>query len=59
MATPDVAGVAGLVASAFPEATNDELKARILNGTDKLENWTGVVATGGRLNAYGALTAQV
>ncbi len=55
MATPHVAGVAGLVASAYPEASNAELKGRILNGADKLPQWSGKVVTGGRLNANNAL----
>jgi subtilisin family serine protease len=56
MATPAVAGVAGLVASAFPEATAEEIKAKVLNGADKLDNWKTKVVDGNRLNAYGALT---
>lgn len=59
MATPHVAGVAGLVASAYPEATNEELKQRILQGADKVAGWESKVATGARLNAYGALTVQL
>jgi len=56
MATPHVAGVAGLVASLYPDASNDELVTRLLDGADKLENWQGVVAGGRRLNAYGAIS---
>lgn len=56
MATPAVAGVAGLVASAYPEASAEEIKAKILNGADKLDNWKTKVVDGNRLNAYGALT---
>ncbi|MBT9582033.1 S8 family serine peptidase [bacterium] len=58
MATPHVSGVAGLVASMYPEASAEELRARILNGADKLDNWKSKVADGNRLNAYGALTSQ-
>lgn len=58
MATPHVSGVAGLVASANPELTAEEIAARILNGADKLENWKGKVVDGNRLNAYGALIAN-
>ena len=58
MATPHVSGVAGLVASMYPEASAEELKARILNGADKLDNWKSKVLDGNRLNAYGALTSQ-
>ncbi len=57
MATPLTTGVAGLVASQFPDASPAEIKAHILNGADKLENWKGVVVDGNRLNAFGALTS--
>ncbi|MGE0488691.1 MAG: S8 family serine peptidase [Vulcanimicrobiota bacterium] len=55
MATPHVTGVAGLIASYYPEATNDEIKARILRGADKFPGLEGLVASGGRLNAANAL----
>ena len=58
MATPHVAGVATLVATMYPEDTAEQLKERILNGADKLNNWKGIVLDGNRLNAYGALTWQ-
>lgn len=55
MATPHVAGLAGLIASQFPGISNEQLKSRILNTVDKLDNWKNVVATGGRVNAFNAL----
>jgi len=58
MATPQVAGVAGLVASMYPEARAEEIKDRILNGADKLDEWKSKVLDGNRLNAYGALTTS-
>ena len=57
MATPHVAGVATLIASAFPNASNEEIKTRLFEGADKLPEWQGVVAHG-RLNANGALSWQ-
>lgn len=52
MATPHVAGVAGLLLAQDPNLTINEIKWRILNGTDSI----GLpVLTGGRLNAYKAL----
>lgn len=56
MATPHVSGVAGLVASLYPQATNEEIKLRLLQGADKVEGWEQYVASGARLNAHGALT---
>ncbi|MFN8606479.1 MAG: S8 family peptidase [Vulcanimicrobiota bacterium] len=58
MATPHVTGVAGLVVSMNPELSNDEIKARLYDGADKLTNWQGIVDGGRRLNAYGALTVH-
>ena len=52
MATPHVAGVAGLLLAQDPHLTINEIKWRILNGTDNV----GLpVLTGGRLNAFKAL----
>jgi len=50
MATPHVAGAATLVASNFPDITNDQLKERLLGGADKIESLAGKTVTGGRLN---------
>lgn len=58
MATPHVAGVAGLVASMYPQATAAEIKEKVLNGADKLDGLKTKVADGNRLNAHGALTWQ-
>lgn len=57
MATPHVSGVAGLVASAFPELDAQGIKDKVLNGADQLENWKQFVTDGRRLNAEGALNA--
>ena len=58
MATPHVAGVAGLVASMYPQATAAEIKEKVLNGADQLDHLKTKVANGNRLNAHGALTWQ-
>lgn len=55
MATPIVAGVAGLVATAFPEAGNQELKDRLLYGSDSSRLLRKRVLTSGRVNAFKAL----
>ena len=55
MATPHVSGVAALVMSQFPELSALEVKEAILRGGDVVEGLEDKVATGMRLNAYGAL----
>ncbi len=55
MATPHVAGVAGLIATAYPGASNAEIKARLMNGADKVPALNGKCVTGGRLNAFSSL----
>ena len=58
MATPHVTGVAGLIASLYPNASNEEIKTRLYEGADKLDNWQGVIQGGRRLNAHGALAYE-
>jgi hypothetical protein len=55
MATPHVAGVAALLWSTRPEASWQDVRKAILNGTDPIPSMTGMTVTGGRLNAYKAL----
>ncbi len=56
MATPHVSGLAALLWSQFPDATSDEIKARIMLTVDPL----GLqIASGGRINAHRALTADL
>ncbi len=55
MATPHVAGVAGLIATAYPDATNEQIRSRLLGGADTLAQLSGKVAGAGRLNAANAL----
>ncbi|MBI3927973.1 MAG: S8 family serine peptidase [Armatimonadetes bacterium] len=55
MATPHVSGVAALIATRFPDATNRQIKERILLSADPLESLEGKIATGGRLNAARAV----
>lgn len=58
MAAPHVAGVAALVKSQSPEFTQLQVKESILLGVDKKDAFQGKTATGGRLNAAGALAAK-
>lgn len=55
MACPHVSGAAGLVASAFPNASSQEIKNRLIYSTDKIDGLKSLVASGGRLNAASAL----
>lgn len=57
MAAPFVSGAAALVWGAFPDLTHRQVRARIMNGVDRLSGLTTSTITGGRLNALGALTA--
>lgn len=55
MACPHVAGVAALVASAYPEATNQQIKDRLLYGSDQVPAFAQITSSGGRLNAANAV----
>ncbi|MCX5771877.1 MAG: S8 family serine peptidase, partial [Candidatus Hydrogenedentes bacterium] len=55
MATPHVAGVAALLLSIAPGTDPLTLKEWILDSVDVLPQWSGVVLTGGRLNAANAV----
>lgn len=56
MATPHVAGTAALTWSKYPTLTHLEVKERIMNSVDPLPVLAGKSVTGGRLNAYRAIT---
>ena len=55
MATPHVAGAAGLIKARFPGFTATEIKSRILDEVDPISTLDGITVTGGRLNAYNSL----
>jgi subtilisin family serine protease len=57
MATPFVAGIAGLVLSVEPNLSVKELRDRLFESVDKTDSLKGKVATGGRLNAARAVGA--
>ncbi len=59
MAAPHVAGVAALLKSQNPDLGDADLKAKIMQSAEKKDNLEGKMVTGGRLNAAGALGAQV
>ncbi len=55
--SPYTAGVAALVASHAPTANFQEIRQAVLDGVDVVPSLIGKTATGGRLNAHGALLA--
>lgn len=55
MATPHVSGVAALIASHYPEATNQQIKDRIIYSADKIDSLRELSVSGGRLNALRSL----
>ncbi len=55
MAAPHVAGVAALIATAYPDASLEEIKNRLIYSADPLPDLHGKSVSGGRLNAYRAL----
>ena len=56
MAAPMVSGVAALLLSIHPELTAAELKQIIMSSVDEISALENYCVTGGRLNAYKALT---
>ena len=56
MAAPFVSGVAALIASIAPDATALEIRDAILKSVDLIPALNNRVATGGRLNAFNAVT---
>ena len=57
MSTPAVAGIGALLLSLHNDFTADQIKETILGSVDVLASLQGKVLTGGRVNAYRALTA--
>ena len=55
MATPHVSGVAALVASQYPDASAQEIKDRIIYGSDKVHDLTDISVSDGRVNAAASL----
>jgi subtilisin family serine protease len=56
MSTPVVAGIGALIASLHNDFTADQIKETILGSVDVLPSLQGKILTGGRVNAYRALT---
>lgn len=58
MATPHVAGAAAFIATIKPNATVAQIKGYLLNNVDQGGQWTGKVASLGRLNLFAAAVAS-
>jgi subtilisin family serine protease len=56
-AAPYVAGAVALCAAEHPDETALERVDRVLTGVDQIASLDGLVASGGRLNLFGALSA--
>ena len=56
MATPHIAGAAALIWSVYPDASAEEVKARILEGAETIEKLENKVLSGGRLNLLKAIS---
>jgi subtilisin family serine protease len=52
MAAPHVAGAAALLSAFNSTLTATGIKTLLMNNVDKLSQWSGVVASGGRLNVF-------
>jgi subtilisin family serine protease len=57
MATPHVTGLAGLISSYYAGLGPSQLRAMIMRYVDALPTLKGVVKTGGRINAYKAISS--
>jgi subtilisin family serine protease len=55
MATPHVSGAAVMMVAHNPGITNEELKAGLMNGGDKIASLRGKTVSGGRLNIANSL----
>ena len=56
MATPHVTGVTALIKARNPGFTTAQLRSRLLASVDRKASLAGKVATGGRINAYRAVS---
>lgn len=58
MAAPHVAGVAALVYSAFPNASAEEVRDRIISSAIQESSFSGKMVSGGRLSAFKSLDVK-
>ena len=57
MAAPFVTGAAALYLARFPQASTDQVKAALMQSSDRLPSLTGKTVSGGRLNIAHAIGA--
>lgn len=55
MATPHVSGGAGLIMSEYPDASNEEVKARLIYGSDRVDALLDKSVSDGRVNFAASL----
>ena len=55
MATPHVSGGAGLIMSEYPEASNEEVKNRLIYGSDRVSSLNDISVSDGRVNFASSL----
>ena len=58
-ASPQVAGIAALMRTVFPAISVQTLRLMMMEGTDAISSLAGKAVTGGRANAFSALSAQI
>lgn len=56
LAAAHVSGIAGLIKAVNPSLTNSEIKDTILSSVDPIASLSGKVLTGGRVNAFSAVS---
>ena len=59
MAAPHVTGAALIIAQRNPNLSPEGIRTLLMSSVDVLPQWTGLVASGGRLNLFGAAAAAV
>ncbi|PTM20063.1 MAG: hypothetical protein DA446_05125 [Bacteroidetes bacterium] len=58
MASPHVAGLAGLILSIYPDSDYKQIKDRMMDGADFVPSLNGLSITDGRINAFASLLNQ-
>ena len=59
MATPHVAGAAGLLKEKYPVISGGDLKIRLLGGVEHIPSMDGITVTGGRLSVFNSMEDDI